>query len=354
LTRAVRLSDTAAVKTLLLVAAGAWLAAAAHGAPAWNAQAAADYLDGRQQQWSEWPRAQSANGPCVSCHTGMTYLVARPALRRVLRQTEPTKYETALLNRLRSNVGAKPAAALRDVEVIFAALFLAAADAGQKTLSPDTQKAFDQLWALQLQEGDGRGAWKWYQANLDPWEMAESTYYGASLAALAVGLTPADYRQGPGVRANIDQLVHYLQAGMTAQPLHNRVALVWASSRLKDLLSTSARQTLIDEIFRSQAADGGWSIQSLGPWQSHANAPAAAGSSSYATGFVAYVLQQASEIDPSDRRLQRALDWLRAHQDPGSGSWPSVSMNKSYPDGSMEQSFMRDAATAFAAAALAR
>jgi squalene cyclase len=50
--------------------------------------------------------------------------------------------------------------------------------------------------------------------------------------------------------------------------------------------------------------------------------------------------------------LRRALDWLRARQE-ASGSWPAESMNKVYPDGSMEQSFMRDAATAFAAAALA-
>src|SRR4030095_5978046 len=94
-------------------------------AQSWNPQLAASYLDARQQQWSEWPRAQSANGPCVSCHTGLTYLIARPELRRMAGEKEPTKYETMLLNRLRSNVGAKPAAALRDVEVIFAALFLA-------------------------------------------------------------------------------------------------------------------------------------------------------------------------------------------------------------------------------------
>jgi squalene-hopene/tetraprenyl-beta-curcumene cyclase len=284
----------------------------------------------------------------------MTYLVARPALRRVLGQSEPTKYETALLNRLRSNVGAKPPAALRDVEVIFAALFLAANDVEQKTLSPETQKAFDQLWTLQLQDGEGRGAWKWYQADLDPWEMPDSIYFGASLAALAVGMTPAEYRRRPDIRANIDRLMQYLGERMTAQPLHNRVALLWASSRLKDLLSTSARQALIEEIFRAQAADGGWSTQSLGPWKAQSGAPEATGSSSYATGFVAYVLQQAPGLDSQDRRLQRALDWLRARQDPASGSWPSVSMNKPYPDGSMEQSFMRDAATAFAAAALSR
>lgn len=342
------------MKPLLLVAAGVWMAALADSTPNWNPQLAADYLDGRQQLWSEWPRAQSANGACVSCHTGMTYLVARPALRRLLGESQPTKYETMLLSRLRSNVGAKPPAALRDVEVIFAALFLSSNDVGQKTQSPDTQKAFDQLWTLQQQDGPSRGTWKWYQADLDPWETADSLYFGASLAAMAVGTTPAEYRQRPEVRPNIDSLVQYLTAGMASQPLHNRVALLWASSRFTDLLSVSARQALIEEIFRAQSADGGWTAQSLGPWQAHDGAPKTDGSSSYATSFIAYVLQQAPGVDPHDRRLERALDWLRARQDPVTGAWTSVSMNKSYPDGSMEQSFMRDAATAFAAAALSR
>ena len=44
----------------------------------WSPQAAARYLDERQKQWFEWKPAASANGPCVSCHTGMTYLLARP------------------------------------------------------------------------------------------------------------------------------------------------------------------------------------------------------------------------------------------------------------------------------------
>ena len=52
----------------------------------WSPQAAARYLDERQKQWFEWKPAMSANGPCVSCHTGMTYLLARPVLRRALKE----------------------------------------------------------------------------------------------------------------------------------------------------------------------------------------------------------------------------------------------------------------------------
>src|SRR5215467_1705042 len=93
---------------VLALAAQAWAAD-------WNPKLAAEYLDGRQKDWFAWKQAQSASGPCVSCHTGLTYLLARPALRRVLREKEPTVYETGLLNRLRSNVGAKPAGILQGV-----------------------------------------------------------------------------------------------------------------------------------------------------------------------------------------------------------------------------------------------
>jgi hypothetical protein len=50
--------------------------------------------------------------------------------------------------------------------------------------------------------------------------------------------------------------------------------------------------------------------------------------------------------------MSRALAWLRSHQDPATGAWPAVSMNKKRPAGSMEALFMQDAATAFASIAL--
>jgi squalene-hopene/tetraprenyl-beta-curcumene cyclase len=150
----------------------------------WSPEGAARYLDERQKQWFEWKPAMSADGPCVSCHTGMTYLLARPMLRRVLKEDRPTVYEQGLLDRLRAHVGAKPPGALQEVESIFAAMFLAREDA-RGTMSANTQRAFEQLWTLQQSEGPAKGAWKWYAANLDPWEHSGSSYFGASLALLA-------------------------------------------------------------------------------------------------------------------------------------------------------------------------
>ena len=110
----------------------------------WSPELAARYLDGRLQQWFEWKPAASPDGPCVSCHTGMTYLMARPALRRRLGESRPTSFETGLLNRLLTDVGDKPDSYLQGVEAIFAAFFLSERDAGGP-MSPDTRKALNQL-----------------------------------------------------------------------------------------------------------------------------------------------------------------------------------------------------------------
>jgi len=320
-------------------------------AQGWKPELAATYLDSRQEKWFEWPAAQSKNGPCISCHTGLTYLFARPVLRKSLGQDEPTRYEIGLMERLRSNAGNKPAAALRDVEVIFTALFLAREDSGRKMLSPVTEKAFDQLWALQVQVGAMRGSWKWYNANLNPWETPDSVYYGTALAALAVGTTPSQYRSRPEIREKIDSMSQYLQNAFKTQPIHNRLVVLWASSALPEVLPSAMRQSLIAEVFRAQDTTGAWTMASLGPWQTQAAAPPDTGGSNYASGFVSFVLQQAG-VEASDRRMKRALDWLRSRQDPTSGAWTAVSMNKSYPSGSMEEAFMQDAATAYSSAAL--
>jgi len=69
------------------------------------------------------------------------------------------------------------------------------------------------------------------------------------------------------------------------------------------------------------------------------------------TAFTTYVMQQAGG-DSANAGLARALAWLRSHQDPASGAWQSVSMNKEFPAGSQQSKFMSDAATSFAALAL--
>ena len=312
----------------------------------WSPEAAARYLDGRQKEWFSWKPAMSADGPCVSCHTGMTYLLARPVLRRRLKESQPTMYEVGLLDRLRTKVGEKPAGALQGVETIFSAMFLSREDAA-KTMSAHSQKAFDQLWALQNSEGSSKGGWRWYAANLDPWENAESGRYGAALAAVALTQTPAEYRDTPKVRDQAASLNAYLMDAVDSRRLHDRLALLLARA----LVSDSLRQSIAADALSKQQPDGGWTIESLGPWMAHADAPPSSGSNAYATAFTTFALLRGG-VTSSDPKLAKALAWLQSHQDPSTGAWVAVSMNKRYPEGSMESRFMQDAATAFASLAL--
>src|SRR5688500_5372072 len=331
----------------LAVALAGFALSVMHTAAAdWSPQLAAQYLDGRQKEWFAWKPAMSANGPCVSCHTGMTYLMARPVLRRALNESQPTEYERGLMARLRTNVGEKPKGGLQEVETIFTALFLAEQDRASSVASPETRKAFDGLWALQAPDGPLAGGWRWYAADLDPWEHKGSSLYGAGLAALAVGSAPADIRSSANSQTRA--LTSYLAGSLTSdKPLHDRLALLWASSKLESSLPPAARTALVAEVLSKQAPDGGWTIDSLGPWMAHADAPPRTGSSNYATAFTTYVLQRA-RVPASTLALVRARTWLTGRQDT-TGAWPDQSMNKRRPAGSMEALFMQDAATAFAA-----
>ena len=102
----------------------------------WNPRLAADYLDARQKEWFAWPTAKAAGGPCVSCHTGVTYLLVRPALRKRLGESGPTSFEQGLRAGLRARLEKKTAGELGSgakepfasqkmgVEAILSALFL--------------------------------------------------------------------------------------------------------------------------------------------------------------------------------------------------------------------------------------
>jgi squalene-hopene/tetraprenyl-beta-curcumene cyclase len=220
------------------------------------------------------------------------------------------------------------------VESIFAALFLS------------SEPAFERLWSLQIREGKGAGAWPWFSLSLDPWETEASPYYGAALAAIAVGKMPASYRNRPAVKDRVGALAGYLTREYAGQPLHNRLMALWASA-----ISKSERKLLVEEIWLKQEADGGWTSASLGPWGAHKDAPPQAGSNAYATSFVAYVLRQTG-ISNSDPKFRRALGWLRARQNKTTGAWEAVSMNKVFPAESNQIRFMDDAATGFAVMSL--
>src|SRR5579863_3073698 len=248
-----------------------------------NARLAAQYMDGRQKKWVDWPVAMHSGVACMSCHTGLPYLLSRPALRQSLgEKTGPTLYEGVLVSSLRATVIRTDADDLfgglkgpivgqvYGAQTILAALVLAMDDAPRGKLSPEGEKAFSRMWSLQVKTGADRGAWPWSDFDLDPWETRDATYYGAALAALATGWAPSGYQSRPEIQENIAAMTAYLGREWNTQPLHNRLQVLWASSKLRDSLPDAKRQATLDEIWAKQAADGGWTMDALGQWKKRA------------------------------------------------------------------------------------
>src|SRR5207245_7799545 len=65
------------------------------------------YRDWSSDVCSSDLRAKVEGGVCVSCHTGVTYLLARPVLRHALNEGQPTTYEKGLLGGLHAQAEAE-------------------------------------------------------------------------------------------------------------------------------------------------------------------------------------------------------------------------------------------------------
>jgi squalene-hopene/tetraprenyl-beta-curcumene cyclase len=248
----------------------------------------------------------------------------------------------------------------RGTEAALSALMLAWDDARTGRLSPETVTAFDHMWAEQHASGDSAGAWSWLDFDLSPWETADAQYYGAALAALAVGVAPENFQSRPQIQSHLRGLRDYLVREYPAQSLHDRVVLLLASTKLPGLLGAGQRQSLVDEVLRAQNSDGGWSLSALmttsGKRAILLSHPASDG---YATGLVTLVLGQTALIGATSQ-VQRGLTWLVRNQLGHGGSWirgqegfwVARSLNKWRNPWSNVGRFMSDAATAHAVLAL--
>jgi squalene-hopene/tetraprenyl-beta-curcumene cyclase len=302
----------------------------------WNFEKATAYLDARQRAWEDFKPAKAPHGTCVSCHTGMGYIL----LRQALNQPAPTAMETNLYTSLRGRLASAENAPAKgvgaSVESVLAALLL--------SKEAESGAALERMFRFQIREGEDQGGFPWFSLQLDPWEWANSRYFGAAIAAVAISQAPAPYRE----RSEVKALLSYLDRAAPNQPLHNRLTLLWTRD---DLIEKRTRQQIMEQAWSAQGPDGGWSIHALGPWVKPPREEAAKGSDTYATALAAYSLRKGGSAK-SDPRLQRALAWLSAHQDRSSGAWPSTSMNKQFESDSMMVHFMTDAATAYAVLAL--
>ena len=348
-------------------------------ANSWSPKAAAAYLDHRTGWWEAWPTAaRDHNTFCISCHTAVPYALSRPALRAVLGESAPTSAEQTLLSNVTKRVrlwnqvapfyndkkpGDDKSARSRGTEAVLNALVLASHDAESGGLTSDTRAAFDNMWPLQQDTGGASGSWLWLQFNNEPWEARDSEYYGAALAAVAVGTTPQHYRFTPSIQHNLKLLSDYFNREYPNQSILNHVFLLWASVRWPGLLKPERQAAIVNEVVNKQLADGGWNLASLiWTWRDWGlfsfismlrsdGSPLERKTDPYATGLVTFVLEQVA-VPSANMPAKRGLEWLARNQDKTKGLWRSYSVNRRRDLSSGIGLFMSDAGTAYAVLAL--
>ncbi len=358
------------------------------GQPAWDPKQAARYMDGRMDLWfAKAAKLRTGEGrtSCISCHSVVPYLLARPALRKATKVNDLAPQETRLLAEIAQRVDtwdnneplyARQEKQSRGTELVLDALVLAWADAsqGRKEPSQPVQKALRHLWETQCPDG----AWDWLDLGSEPDESRDSRYYGAAMAAIALGTAPGlaqglQAESAGSASSHLGKLRLYLNGNYAGQNLYNRAWMLLASTRLEGLLNPEQRGRLMAELQGSQNSDGGWSLYKLGPWRwSRTDPPFAPGGSpnlsllaksdGYATGLVAFALRQAG-LPASGPALRKARDWLASNQEEVQieqqrwKCWRAHSLNQDREHGGnrggpWNRMIMSDMATAFAALAL--
>lgn len=292
----------------------------------WRTSAAA-YLDARVADWLAAP-PQVANVECaMSCHTTFPAVLVHAHLPA---ETTPNidearaRFEARLSGDVTPFYGRDGDAKVQQSHATEAVL-VAAALRYDGVPRPSSAPALERMWARQSPQGD----WAWLDFGLDPWE--HDGAFGVAMAALAAsGEAESDGLQR--LRKRADTLA-------TAANLHDRAALLWASSRLEGLLNDAQAEAIATELRAVQRSDGGVALASL-LGDDQPTEP-----DGYATAWVALSLCSSGQAPDAARAAQR---WLREHQAPD-GSWPGHSVNGS---SRTAKQYMTDAATAYAVLAL--
>jgi hypothetical protein len=333
------------------------------------------YLDARQETWSQFAQAARGKGAdkttCVSCHTGISYVLARAELARFVAEPNQPPAQERITAQVGSRVGhwneldspqfrlmydhdERKKVESRGTEAVLSTLILARADAerGRATPSESLRNALDHLWATQLTEGQSAGSWEWLNFGLEPWEAENSRAFGAALAAIAAGSAPG-YLNRPLVEPaarGITRLRDYLHRRFPKESLYNRLWILEASTRFDGLISSDQRQATVEELLALQRPDGGWALATLGGYKRVDGTEQSEESDGYATGLALHLLTRTGLVADQEVRA-KALGWLRSHQQ-ADGSWPGRSVNKERDPATFAGKLMTDAATAIAALSL--
>lgn len=365
------MSITRFAAALVLVSAA--LPARAADPAEWKLDKAAKYLDDRQQAWYDYSPAQQPQATlCMSCHTTLAYAIARPAVASIEPDTFKDRMKVmydSVEKRVErweqiTSIYSSQEKNARGTEAVLNALILVTRDASQPTpaLSPAAKKAFQILWDTQTKGADdpAAGSWAWLDfedggvRKYQPWEFKGARFYGAALAAVAVGRASKFHTfQSDDEKKGIERLRAYLRGTDGQAGAYNQAYLLWAATEFDGLLTEAERKPLVAALVARQKPDGGWNVAELLKLEKRTigGEPTDTASDGYATGLVVYALVRAGEKD--NPAVKKGLAWLAdpAHRGPD-GQWQASSLNRVRKPGPMPSAFMDDAATGFAVLAL--
>ncbi|MEY2726876.1 MAG: hypothetical protein RLZZ458_2743 [Planctomycetota bacterium] len=295
-----------------------------------STSAASQYLEQASLAWS-------GQRNCVSCHTNGTYMTIRPALTPTLGAPNVANraFFVDQLSKLREQPVDRLKQSTRPAQVIYIAAGLAEWDAHVTGgLSAETATALELMFSIQTEEG----TW----GTLDCWPPFESdAWHEATVAAMAAAAAPGWLEavrastDKPQLKAGVEKLEAYLRSDKAPHD-YGRVLQLWAAARMPQLLDASARQQLLEMLWKHQRPDGSWSIRSFAAPEAWGNGNRAArlraetdlenpAGDGHMTGLAVIVLRE-HQVAADDPGLQKAIAWLSANQRE-SGRWWTRSLN---------------------------
>jgi len=278
-------------------------------AKTFSANNAATYLDEASLTWQKKKK-------CATCHTNMAYMMARPALGEVLPDSGEVRsfFEDYRKVRWKEN-GPTEKQGFWPVVVATGLTFNDLQTTGK--LSEVSREVLNFLWTTQREDG----GWRWPDCDYAPMEIDD--HYGATLAALTVGIAPDNYAKSPEARKGIAKLIIFLKND-PPKSLHHRAMLAWSSIRIEGIATETEREKALEELLALQLPDGGWSTSGfLSDWDGLVNDSErpldTETSDGYGTGFVIVIARELG-VPAHDPRIQKGIAWIQSNQRE-SGKW---------------------------------
>jgi len=274
-----------------------------------SAKQAAIYLDRSSLTWQKEKK-------CVTCHTNMPYMFARPALQSVQKDSGEVREFFEQYRTVRwKKKGPSESQGFWPIVVGAGLTFNDMQTTGE--LSPVTRDVLDLLWTVQREDG----GWKWPHCDYAPMEIDD--HYGVTLAALAVGMAPDGYAETEAAQSGLANLRTYLKNN-PPKSLHHRAMIAWCSKRIDGVATNDDRAMTLEELMAIQLSDGGWSTAGfLTDWKglerNDGEPLDTKTSDAYGTGL-AIVISRELGTPANDPRLQKGIQWLLANQRK-SGKW---------------------------------